>query len=121
MWEIAWLFGKMCIQHKESKSHLSDMSQQPTTNKGSSDPRIFKPTTKRQLIPSSKIWLHNQYIKTLRKPWYGLTNQLGLSKPSQTSPRNIGNWDSDSLPIVIDTAASRTITPLLSDLINPQP
>ena len=31
------------------------------------------------------------------------------------------NWDSDHHPIVLDTAASKTMTPLLSDLIDPVP
>jgi hypothetical protein len=37
------------------------------------------------------------------------------------SPRDIGNWDSDSFPIVLDSATSKTITPYLSDLIDPKP
>ena len=36
-------------------------------------------------------------------------------------PRYEANWDSDQHPIVLDTAASRTMTPLFSDLIDPVP
>ena len=39
---------------------------------------------------------------------------------TESMPRNMGGWDSDSFPIVIDSATSRTITPFLSDLINPK-
>ena len=37
------------------------------------------------------------------------------------SPRNIGSWASDAVPIVVDSATTRTITPRLEDLIDPQP
>ena len=33
----------------------------------------------------------------------------------------VSNWDSDNNPIIIDTAASRTLTPYLSNLKNPKP
>eukprot|EP00980_Cylindrotheca_fusiformis_P024064 scaffold11486_cov69-Cylindrotheca_fusiformis.AAC.1 len=33
----------------------------------------------------------------------------------------MGTWDSDSFPIALDTYASRTLTPYLSDLIDAQP
>ena len=36
-------------------------------------------------------------------------------------PRDIGTWDSDSVPIVVDTATSKTITPRFADLIDPEP
>ena len=35
--------------------------------------------------------------------------------------RDIGNWDSDDFPIVVDSATSRTITPYFEDLIDPRP
>ncbi len=38
-----------------------------------------------------------------------------------TSPRDMGTWDSDDFHIVVDSATSKTITPLFSDLIDPQP
>lgn len=41
--------------------------------------------------------------------------------PSEQQPHTLGNWDSDSFPIVIDSATSRTITPFLSDLLNAKP
>eukprot|EP00980_Cylindrotheca_fusiformis_P009038 scaffold1942_cov72-Cylindrotheca_fusiformis.AAC.1 len=37
------------------------------------------------------------------------------------TPRPMGTWDSDSFPIALDTCASRTLTPCLSDLIDAQP
>ena len=33
-------------------------------------------------------------------------------------PRNVGGWSSDSVPIVVDTATTRTITPRFEDLID---
>ncbi len=35
--------------------------------------------------------------------------------------QDIGNWDSDEFPIVVDSATSRTITPRFEDVINPRP
>ena len=43
------------------------------------------------------------------------------SYSGESMPRSLGNWDSDSFPIVIDSATSRTITPFLSDLIDAKP
>jgi len=40
---------------------------------------------------------------------------------SQENAREIGDWDSDDYPIVIDSATSRTITPYFEDLIDPKP
>jgi hypothetical protein len=36
-------------------------------------------------------------------------------------PRDLGTWDADDHPIVVDSATSRTITPFFNDLINPKP
>ena len=46
-----------------------------------------------------------------------------LERTTQSSnnlPRNIGTWDSDEHPIIVNSATSQTITPLFLDLINPQ-
>ena len=40
-------------------------------------------------------------------------------KPSQA--RNMGTWASDEIPIVVDSATSRTVTPRFEDLIDPEP
>jgi hypothetical protein len=40
---------------------------------------------------------------------------------SNNTPRDIGKWDLDAFPIIVDSATTRTITPCLSDLIDPQP
>ena len=37
------------------------------------------------------------------------------------SPRDMGSWDSDSFPIVLDSGTSKSTTPVYSDLINPRP
>ena len=39
-----------------------------------------------------------------------------LKKPH---PQNVGGWSSDLVPIVVDTATTRTITPRFEDLIDP--
>ena len=36
-------------------------------------------------------------------------------------PQDVGNWGSDSIPIVLDSATTRTITQRLKDLVDPQP
>ena len=36
-------------------------------------------------------------------------------------PREMGSWDSDGFPIVLDSGTSKSITPVYSDLINPRP
>ena len=38
-----------------------------------------------------------------------------------SAARDMGSWDSDDFPIVVDSATSRTITPVFTDLINPRP
>ena len=43
-----------------------------------------------------------------------------LTAKKEEQARDIGNWASDSTPIVIDSATTKTITPHLSDLINPE-
>jgi hypothetical protein len=40
---------------------------------------------------------------------------------SNNTPRDIGEWDSDVFPIKVDSPTTRTITPCLSDLIDPKP
>ena len=40
-------------------------------------------------------------------------------KKNKEKPRRMGIWGSDSTPIVIDTATTRTITPRFEDLIDP--
>jgi len=39
----------------------------------------------------------------------------------ESSPRLIGDWDSDSIPIVVDSASSASLTPFKSDLRNIRP
>ena len=36
-------------------------------------------------------------------------------------PREMGSWDSDGFPVVLDSGTSKSITPVYSDLINPRP
>ncbi len=38
-----------------------------------------------------------------------------------SSARDVRAWDADNIPIVVDSATSRTITPYFEDLINPRP
>ena len=37
------------------------------------------------------------------------------------TPRHMGTWDTDAIPIVVDSATTRTITPRFDDLIEPVP
>jgi hypothetical protein len=43
------------------------------------------------------------------------------SAEDSSTPRDMGGWHSDSYPIIVDSAASFTITNKLSDLIDPVP
>jgi hypothetical protein len=40
---------------------------------------------------------------------------------SASFPRDMGSWDSDGFPIVLDSGTSKSITPVFSDLIDPRP
>ena len=44
---------------------------------------------------------------------------LPANKKNKQSARNVGTWGSDSIPIVVDSATTKTITPNFKDLINP--
>ena len=55
-------------------------------------------------------------------PEYELCTAAMLAKhESEGQPRDMGVWDSDAFPIVLDSGASRTLTPEFSDLIDPRP
>ena len=55
-------------------------------------------------------------LNELKTKMMSLMAKDTLKKPH---PRNVGGWSSDSVPIVVDTATTRTITPRFEDLIDP--
>jgi hypothetical protein len=75
-----------------------------------------KPTTTKEFV---KLTQH-KYKNSSKM--YAMPVKLGDSEQQKESyPREMGGWDSDVLPIVIDSVASRTITPNFSYLIDPKP
>jgi len=49
------------------------------------------------------------------------TAAMLAEQQNEARPRDMGVWDSDAFPIVLDSGASRTLTPDFSDLIDPRP
>ena len=47
--------------------------------------------------------------------------QLHACMAKKNPSRSSEQWDSDAVPIVVDTATSKTLTPCFSDLIDPRP
>ena len=61
-------------------------------------------------------------IKMMRKAMKEMEPEPhALAGEKQTGARDMGSWDTDSLPIVVDSATTRTITPRKSDLKDVQP
>jgi hypothetical protein len=54
-------------------------------------------------------------------PLCGLSAAFLAEQYETSSPRDMGAWDSDAFPIVLDSGTSKSITPVFSDLKNPRP
>lgn len=57
----------------------------------------------------------------LHGPLFGLSAAFYAEQYETSSPREMGGWDSDAFPIVLDSGTSKSITPVFSDLHNPRP
>jgi len=55
------------------------------------------------------------------KVFCGLSAAFLAEQYSKSNPREMGAWDSDAFPIVLDSGTSKSITPVFTDLIDPRP
>ena len=56
-----------------------------------------------------------------QEPLFGLSAAFLAEQYESSSPRDMGAWDSDAFPIVLDSGTSKSITPVFGDLKNPRP
>ncbi len=70
------------------------------------------------IIPISVQFPPTSWGKKHPKRFFAM---MGLQDNANESPREMGSWDSDDFPIVVDSATSKTITPFFSDLFDPKP
>jgi hypothetical protein len=72
-------------------------------------------------VPATDAAKHNDFNDIYRLIDELNSTHYAFPSADHSTARDIGHWDSDNFPIVVDSATSRTITPVFADLTIPGP